>query len=116
MDSLRELLLGMNLERKENYWEEEVNTEHYLRNRLSSTSCVQNFTPHETIHGKASNISNKKVFGCEAFIEIEKHNRDGKFSSREIGGIFVGCGAGKAFRIFIPSEGKIHISRDVIFN
>lgn len=54
-----------------------------------------------------------KVSGCPAYYHMNK----GKLEPRSKKGIFVGYGDGiKGFRIWSPSERKVIMSRDVIFD
>ena len=66
--------------------------------------------------GKNPEVSHLKIFGCPVFIHIPKEKRN-KFDPSGKKGIFVGYyEVSKAFRIYIPSQHHIEISRDVTFD
>jgi hypothetical protein len=66
--------------------------------------------------GKKPEVSHLKIFGCPVFIHIPKEKRN-KLDPSGKKGIFVGyCEVSKAFRIYIPGQHHIEISRDVTFD
>jgi hypothetical protein len=66
--------------------------------------------------GKKLEVSHLKIFGCPVFIHIPKEKRN-KLDPSGKKGIFVGyCEVSKAFRIYIPGQHHIEISRDVTFD
>lgn len=96
------------------FWGEAVKTANYIRNRCPSQSLKEG-TPYEKRTGRRPNLHFLQVFGCKAFV-LNKAPGKGKFDARAIRGRFVGYSEiSKAFRIWIPSEKKIRISRDVKF-
>jgi hypothetical protein len=89
----------------------------YVQNRLSH-SALGLKTPEEMFTGKKPDVSHLKIFGCPVFIHIhipkEKRNKLDPSGKK---GIFVGyCEVSKAFKIYIPGQHHIEISRDVTFN
>jgi len=65
--------------------------------------------------GKRPNICYFRTFGCKAFI-LNKSPNKGKFEARGLEGIFVGYSeVSKAYRVWLPNDRRIHISRDVKF-
>jgi hypothetical protein len=65
---------------------------------------------------KKPEVSHLKIFGCLVFIHIPKEKRN-KLDPSGKKGIFVGyCEVSKAFRIYIPGQHHIEISRDVTFD
>jgi hypothetical protein len=65
--------------------------------------------------GKKPKVSHLKMFGCPVFIHIPKEKRN-KMDPSGKKGIFLGyCEVSKAFRIYIPGQHHIEISRDVTF-
>lgn len=71
-------------------------------------------SPYEAWTGEKP-VSNLKKFGCPVFIlnnEVGKR----KFDDRSKRGIFVGyTEETKGYRVWIPEERKVVISRDIIF-
>ena len=73
-------------------------------------------TPEEVFTSEKSNISHLQVFGCLVYIHISKEKRPNLESFRKKGN-FVGYNeASKAFKIYIPSERHVEVSRDVTFH
>jgi hypothetical protein len=65
---------------------------------------------------KKPEVSHLKIFGCPVFIHIPKKKRN-KLDPLGKKGIFVGYyEVSKAFRIYIPGQHHIEISRDVTFD
>ena len=99
----------------EKFWAEAVCTAVIIRNR-SPTVAVDNMTPYECFHGKKPDVSNFKVFGCKAYMHVPKENRK-KWDSKTKKSIFVGYSiTSKGYRLYDPVSGKIHVSRDVLFD
>jgi hypothetical protein len=66
--------------------------------------------------GKKPEVSHLKIFGCPVFIHIPKEKRNTLDPSGKKG-IFVGYyEVSKAFRIYIPGQHHIEVSRDVTFD
>lgn len=96
------------------FWEEAINTANYIRNRCP-TSSLGGKTPFERWTGKPPDVGYFQEFGCRVYSLIREPNKE-KFGSRSRKGIFVGYAENsKAFRIWIPDEHRIDISRDVEF-
>jgi hypothetical protein len=73
-------------------------------------------TPEEAFLGKKPNVENLKIFGCPVYSHIPKDKRN-KLEPLGKKGIFMGYNdSSKAYRIFIPEQHKIEVSRDVTFN
>jgi hypothetical protein len=87
----------------------------YVQNRLSH-SALGLKTPKEMFTRMKPEVSHLKIFGCPMFIHIPKEKRN-KMDPSGKKGIFVGyCEVSKAFRIYIPGQHHIEISRDVTFD
>jgi hypothetical protein len=87
----------------------------YVQNRLSH-SALGLKTPEEMFTRKKPEVSHLKIFGCPVFIHIPKEKRN-KLDPSGKKEIFVGyCEVSKAFRIYIPGQHHIEISRDVTFD
>jgi transposase InsO family protein len=96
-------------------WAEATMAAVYVQNRLSH-SALGLKTSEEMFTGKKPEVSHLKIFGRPVFIHIPKEKRNKLDPSRKKG-IFVGyCEVSKAFRIYIPGQHHIEISRDVTFD
>lgn len=95
-----------------NFWAEAVNTACYLINRSPSTA-IELKTPIQVWSDKPADYSILRIFGCNAYY----HVNEGKLVPRSKKGLFMGYGDGvKGYRIWSPSEKKVILSRDVIFD
>jgi hypothetical protein len=96
-------------------WGEAAMTTIYVQNR--SPHCIlKDMTPEEAFSGKKPNVENLRIFGCPVYSHIPKDKRNILEPSRKKG-IFVGYSeSSKAYRIYIPEQHKIEVSRDVTFN
>jgi hypothetical protein len=93
-------------------WAEAVAYATYIQNR--SLSRTRDITPYEAIHGVKPDVSNLYKFGLPAFIHVPDCKRH-KWEAKAVEGIFVGCDSNtKGFRVWIPSQRKVEISRNVI--
>jgi hypothetical protein len=96
-------------------WGEETMMEIYVQNR-SPYRILKDITPEETFSGKKPNVEHLRIFGCLVDIHIPKDKRK-KLEPSEKKGIFVGYSESSgAYRIYIPEQHKVEISRDVTFN
>lgn len=98
------------------FWAEAVSTAVYLENRTPIAS--RGFkSPYELWNGAAPSYGHLRVFGCLAYIHIDKGRRQGKFSDTAERGVFLGYQEGHHnYRIMILSTRQIVYSHDVIFN
>ncbi|KAH0819264.1 hypothetical protein GEV33_003527 [Tenebrio molitor] len=96
------------------FWGEAIMTANHVRNRCISKS-IDGDIPYKRWTGKSPDVSHLQIFGCKAYVFDKSTNR-GKFDSKTVEGIFVGYSDyPKGYRVWIPSEQKIRISRDVKF-
>jgi hypothetical protein len=96
-------------------WEEATMTTIYVQNR-SPHHILKDMTPKEAFLGKKRNVENLRIFGCFVYSHIPKDKRN-KLEPSGKKGIFVGYSdSSKAYRIYIPEQYKIKVSRDVTFN
>lgn len=105
------MLIEAELEKK--FWAEAVVMANYIQNRLPAKDIER--TPYENWFGVKPSISHFRRFGskCYTFIPDEKRR---KLDSKAVQTIFVGYDAfSKAYRCFVPSTGKLIVSRDVKF-
>ena len=94
------------------FWAEVVNTACYLINRGPHTG-IHLKTPCEMWSGNPADYSNLKFFGCPVYYHIN----EGKLEPRARKGVFLGYGDGvKGYRIWSPSENRVIISRNVVFD
>jgi hypothetical protein len=96
-------------------WGEATMTVIYVQNRIPH--CIlKDMTPEEAFSGKKPNIENLGIFGCPVYSHIPKDKRN-KLEPSGKKGIFVGYSdSSKAYRIYIPEQHKIEVTRDVMFN
>lgn len=75
---------------------------------------LENKTHEEIFIGIKPDISHLHVFGCPIYFHVDKRN---KLEAKIRKFTFVGyCENYKAYRIYIPGQRKVEISRDVTFD
>jgi hypothetical protein len=96
-------------------WGEASTTTIYVQNRIPH--CIlKDMTPEESFSGNKPNVENLRIFGCHVYSHIPKDKRN-KLEPSGKKGIFVGYSdSSKAYKIYIPEQHKIEVSRDVTFN
>lgn len=47
-------------------------------------------TPYEALFGRLPSLKYIKVFGCDAFVHVNKDDRDGTFDTQSAPGIYLG--------------------------
>ena len=73
-------------------------------------------TLEEAFSGKKPNVENLRIFGFPIYSHIPKDKRN-KLEPLGKKGIFVeNRKSSKAYRIYIPEQHKIEVSRDITFN
>eukprot|EP00253_Pinus_taeda_P028922 PITA_28922 len=96
-------------------WTEAVKTTCYVINR-SASMAIDCKIPQEVWKGHPCDYSKLRVFGCDAYALVPKHQRT-KLDPKSKRYIFVGYGVGtKGYRLWDPTTRKIIINRDVKFN
>ncbi|CAL1406991.1 unnamed protein product [Linum trigynum] len=76
-------------------------------------TCIEFKTPYEVWYGKLADYSSLIVFGFHVYYHVD----EGKLNPRAKNGVFVGYGDGvKGFRVWSPSEHRVILSRNVIFD
>jgi hypothetical protein len=96
-------------------WGETTMATIYVQNR-SPHRILKDMTPEEAFSRKKPNVENLRIFGCPVYFHIPKDKRN-KLEPSGKKGIFVGYSeSSKAYRIYIPEQHKIEVSRDVTFN
>jgi hypothetical protein len=97
------------------FWTEAVDCVIYLLNRCK-TSSLENITPQEAWSDLKSTVSHLKVFGSVAYVHIPDQRRV-KLDDKSLKLIYVGYDErSKTYKLFDPTNKKIHISRDVQVN
>jgi hypothetical protein len=96
-------------------WGEAAMTTIYVPNR-SPHRILKDMTPEEAFSGKKPNVEHLRIFGCHVYIHIPKDKRK-KLEPSGKKGILVGYNESfKAYKIYIPEQHKVEVSRDVTFN
>lgn len=113
IEKARCMLIDANLPKK--FWAESVNTASHIINRCPSR-VLNGKTPEEVWTGKKPTLKYLRVFGCVCHIHVPKEKRK-KFDPKSEACIFMGYSdESKAYRVYQPIQGKVIISRDVIFS
>ena len=96
-------------------WPEVVKAAAYLGNR---TPCRQLTwkTPWECLHDKKPSLAHLSVYGCRAYPLQHNVPRLQKLDPRSIIGYLVGYASTNLFQIWVPSQQKVIVTRDVTFN
>lgn len=97
------------------FWGEAVTTAVFILNR-SPTRSLDGKTPYEAWHGEQPAVSFFRTFGCIAHVKNTKPHLK-KLEKRSSPMIFVGYEAGsKAYRMYNPVDGRVHVTRDAVFD
>ena len=114
MDMSRAMTNGAGLDKK--FWGEGVLTSAYLKNRSPHSSLEGGVTPEEAWTGHKPSIRHLRVFGCKVGVHIPQELR-GTVDPKSWNGIHVGYSSShQGYRIWNPAQGKVVVSRDVIFH
>ena len=96
------------------FWAEACSIAVYLQNR-SPLRAVGNMTPKECFSGKKPEVSHFRIFGSLTYSRVPSEKRT-KLEPTVENGIFVGYDeTSKAFHIYLPSQRKVVVRRDVKF-
>ena len=86
----------------------------YVQNR-SSHKTLRKMMPEEAFTEVKPEVGHFRIFGCPVYFHIPKEKRT-KLDPSGRKGTFVGYSeSSKAYRIYIPGQRQIEVSRDVIF-
>jgi hypothetical protein len=97
------------------YWVEACNTTMYILNRCPHR-ILRDMTLEEAFTGVKPYLSHLHVFGSPIYIHVPKEKRT-KLEPSSMKGIFVGYSdTSKAYRVYIPTQRKTVVSRDVKFD
>ncbi|XP_059072468.1 retrovirus-related Pol polyprotein from transposon TNT 1-94 [Cryptomeria japonica] len=95
-------------------WAEASRTTVYIQNRCSYRA-LKNMTLEEAFTGSKSDISHLRIFGSPVYVHVPKEKRS-KLEPSGKKGMLVGYSeSSKAFRIYIPGQRYVEVSRDVKF-
>jgi hypothetical protein len=95
-------------------WEEASMIVVYVHNR-SPRQIMKNMTPEESFTRVKLEVRHFRIFGCPIYIHVPKKKRT-KLDPSGRKGTFVGYSeSSKAYRIYIPGQRQIEVSRDVTF-
>ncbi|CDO74894.1 hypothetical protein BN946_scf184988.g1, partial [Trametes cinnabarina] len=82
--------------------------------QLAVEAAVHIYNPWD---GTVPDVSYFRVFGCKAFVHVQKAKREGKLDKKAVEMIFVGYEPGtKGYKFWNPATRSIVVSRDVIFD
>ena len=113
MEMTRSILKHMSVP---NYlWGEAVRHATYLINRVG-TRVLAGKTPYEAFKGRKPNIEHLRVFGCIGYTKTENAHLK-KLDDRSRVLVHLGTEPGsKAYRLLDPTNRRIIVSRDVVFD
>lgn len=95
-------------------WAEATNTVVYIQNRCPH-SILENITPKEVFTVIKPDLSHLRIFGFLVYIHIPKEKRTKLEPSRKKG-IFFGYNENsKGYKVYVPRQRLVEISRDVTF-
>ena len=84
---------------------------------MYTSACIVNgLTPYEVVISKKPHFSHIRRFGAVAYVHVREERRKSKFHARATVGVHVGCHHGNSYRVWIPDNGKVVSSCDVIFD
>ena len=73
-------------------------------------------TPYEAWSRRKPSVSHLRIFGCVAYALIDSQNHR-KIDEKSIKCNFVGyCSNSKAYKLYNPTNGKVIISKNVVFD
>ena len=88
----------------------------HIRNRLFTSASSIEKTPYEILLNKCPDITYIRGFGSRAYVHIPKKDRKWKLNKRAHAGFLVGFERGNSYRVYLPDNAKVVVSRDVIVN
>jgi hypothetical protein len=96
-------------------WAEATSTVVYIQNR-SPHVILGKKTPKEAFTSEKPKVGHLRIFACPVYIHVPKEKRT-KMEPSGKKGIFVGYSeTSKAYRIYVPCQRYIEVSRDVTFH
>ena len=96
------------------YWDEAVATATHIINRIPPSS-LQRPSPFEVLFHKFPSYMSFRVFGCACYPFLRPYNKN-KFDYHSSECVFLGYSSHhKGYRC-LATNGRIYISKDVVFN
>jgi hypothetical protein len=112
VESARSKLHGSGLPKE--LWAEACNTAVYILNCTRPTP-VEGKTPLELWTGSCATIGHLRVFGTKCYVHIPKQKRHNWEQKSRLVRLVGYMGEKDGYRIWIPKERKIVLSRDVLY-
>ena len=112
IERARTMLINAGLPAK--LWLEALSAACYITNRLP-TKALQGKAPFEAWHKRKPDISNLRIYGCDAYVVDYKAKAKGKMAPYSWAGTLVGYEAKNQWKIWDGTT-RIFVRRDVIFN
>ena len=99
------------------FWAEALSAFVHVWNR-TSTSAVAHKTPYETFYGVKPDVSRLRVWGCTAYVHVQKDKRAlGNLGSHMEKCVFIGYPSGyKGWKFYNPQTKKVVISETAVFD
>lgn len=111
VEMARCMIIEAQVEKK--FWAEAMAMANYVQNRLPAKEIET--TPLEGWHHAKPSIGHFKRFGSKCYVFVPDERRR-KLDEKSVSAILVGYDvASKAYRCYVPSYGRVVISRDVKF-
>lgn len=86
----------------------------YILKRLPKKALVGEI-PYEAWSGTKPKLDHVRIFGCLAHVKVPNVGV-GKLNDRSVAMIYIGKEPGtKAHRLYNQTTGRLHVSRDVVF-
>lgn len=97
------------------FWDHSFTTAVYLINRLPTSALPNSTSLFYALHKETPDYHNFKVFGCACFPHLRPYNKH-KILFRSAECIYLGPSPQHKGYKCLASDGKIYISKDVLFN
>lgn len=97
----------------EEIWAELIQTAIYVLNRTAKSS-EEGKSPYESWLGKVPRIKHLRIISSTAYFHVPKQKRR-KMDRKAKKGVLVGYDGDLQYRIYVPEEQRVYISRDVKF-
>lgn len=99
------------------FWAEALQEAVRLKNRSPTARLPKGVTPYERWMGKKPDLSKARVFGCVAWVHVDKHARLNKLDTKALKCLNLGYWEEYGqWRLFEPHTKRILLSRDARFN
>jgi hypothetical protein len=95
-------------------WAKASMTRVHVQNR-SPRKTLRNMTPEEAFNRVKPEVGHFRIFGCLVYIHIPREKRTKLYPTGRKGTFVVYSESSKAYRIYIPSQIQIEVSKDVTF-